>query len=215
MSIVLLTTKLRLERKKRNLSLPLLAKQVRLRQELLTEIESLQAGDKLNPAQYRALLLVADFLQVKADPEELKQLCQEPRAMLPAPQPEIKPDKNFTLFTSTNINLVAISAIVVVVVSLVAMPAYLVLRPALLEWTGGVDGSKVIFDSQEQQLISGATYRARSLVFGGESISLQEGRFQLLLPAPDRKQVVQIILTNYFNLETTYYLILTPPNSDL
>jgi transcriptional regulator with XRE-family HTH domain len=210
-----LLQKIIFERKKRGLTLSILARQSRLRKEFLENLElKNEVGDFTLP-ELRQIEKLAKFLKIEFDQKEWSQYCLSfKKEKNKLQEKSIKPTlkfklRQFTIFTTNNINTAFLFLVSVSVLFLVGLPAFLVVRPAEIFWSSEVQNNTLEIQLP-RKLVQGHTARAKSMTFGGQEILLKNGSFELDLPKPDELTVVPLVLTNYFNLITEYQIVLKP-----
>jgi len=208
-----LIQKIVFERKKRGLTVSILARQSRLRQEFLHALELKNEQSLFTLSELRQIGNLAKFLKIEFDQKEWQNFClsfknKEKEEFDPVNKTIFKkPQNSFVIFTSNNFNIILLFLVSVSVLFLVGLPAFLVVRPAEIFWNGDIQNDTILIKTP-RRFVSGSTARAKNMTFGGQEILLKNGNFELDLPKPDQPTVVPLVLTNYFNLITEYHIVL-------
>lgn len=200
------------ERKKRGLTISVLARQSRLRQEFLHDLELKNDNSDFTISELRQIAKLAEFLKIDFNQKKwsdftlsFKNTQQELTAIK-----EISRGyrfSNFVVFTSNNFNIILLFLVSVSVLFLVGLPAFLVVRPAEIFWNGDIQNQTILIKTS-RRFVTGFTARAKNMTFGGQEILLKNGAFELDLPKPDQPVAVPLVLRNYFNLITEYQIVL-------
>ena len=201
------------ERKKRGLTISVLARQSRLRQEFLHDLELKNEGTDFTLSELRQIGKLAKFLKIDFDEKKWQDYClsfknSEKKDLDPKNKTLFQFNSNhFVVFTINNFNIILLFLVSVSVLFLVGLPAFLVVRHAEIFWNGDIQNDTILI-SNPRRFVTGSTARAKSMTFGGQEILLRNGTFELDLPKPGQPVVVPLVLTNYFNLITEYQIVL-------
>jgi len=212
--------KIKEESQKRGLKTSILAKQTRLRVVFLDELFEKDNKTPLSIPQIRQIQKLAEFLKIDFDKKTWK---KEFNLLFLSQNLSLLDDKKidfktllskdiFYIFTFSNFNAFLVSIVTLIVIILVGLPIFLVVRPAEVIWYSQNVNNDIIKLNSELASIKGTTKRAKSMIFGGENITLKNGDFILELPKPDTVVIVPLTLTNYFNLTTDYQIVIKPTN---
>jgi transcriptional regulator with XRE-family HTH domain len=210
-----LVQKIKTERKLRGLTLSVLSKQARIRQELLEKIENTSSDYTFSKPEQRQILKLANFLKVDYLPDlnNLESKIEDSSSFIfKAELPPVAQNKSFFVFTARNLNVIFLTLLSFSVLFLIGLPAFLVVRPAEIFWDDKNVQNSTLVIKKLRQIYTGSTARAKSMTFGEQVVILKDGTFSLDLPQPKQAVVVPLVLTNYFNLVTEYEVVLKPGN---
>ena len=207
----LLVQKIMMERKLRGLTISILSKQARIRQELLEKLELAESDYVFSKPEERQILKLASFLKIDFNEGEIKLKVQNSNQLnFKTEQPNLNLKENFFVFTARNFNFIFLTLLSLSVLFLVGFPAFLVVRPAEVFWSSPSVQNNILIIKTFREVFTGSTARAKSMTFGEQIIILKDGAFSLNLPQPKQAVVVPLVLTNYFNLVTEYQIVLKP-----